>query len=178
MALTNLSHVLEQAEKYEEAITFAERALRCYAELDDPAGEATALINLGQLHGNLGHATEERDCFNRSIALSDSHGHQRALSIALLRSGITYLSTGEPELAAADLHRSVEGFEALGNQVGLAEALVELGRSYETLGNLQAAIEHYTDAHDIAQHYDDGVRRTEALNNLQRLGTPPPQSND
>jgi tetratricopeptide (TPR) repeat protein len=172
MALTNLSHVLEQAERPEEAIVFAERALRCCDELQDTSGEATALINLGQLHGNLGQAVEERDCFDRSIELSTSHGHPRALSIALLRSGITYLSAGQPDLAAAHLHRCVEEFEALGNQVGLAEGLLELGHAYEALGRPATATEHYTDAYEIAQYYDDGVRRTAALNELRRLGSP------
>lgn len=169
MALTNLSHVLEQAEDYEAAIAFASRALDCSTELDDPTGAATALINLGQLHGNLGHTDEERDCFDRSIALSSSHGHQRALSIALLRSGITYLKAGQPKLAAADLQRCVEGFESLGNQVGLAEGLVELGHAHEAMGDLKSAVEHYTDAYEIAQYYDDGVRRASALASLRRL---------
>ncbi|QNE18645.1 tetratricopeptide repeat protein [Kribbella qitaiheensis] len=172
MALANLSHVLERAQDYDDAIVYAERALSCYIELHDPAGEATALINLGQLHGNLDHATEERECFDRSIALSSSHGHQRALSIVLLRSGISYLSAGEAGLAAAHLQGSVEGFESLGNQVGLAEALVELGRAYEALGNRKTAIEHYTDAYELAQYYDDGVRREAALRSLQRLSSP------
>jgi tetratricopeptide (TPR) repeat protein/transcriptional regulator with XRE-family HTH domain len=172
MALTNLSHVLEQAERPEEAIVFAERALRCCDELHDTSGEATALINLGQLHGNLGQALEERDCFDRSIALSSSHGHQRALSIALLRSGIAYLNAAQPELAAAHLHRCVEVFDALDNQIGLAEGLVELGRAYEALGNVATATEHYTDAYEIAGYYDDGVRREAALSQLTRLGSP------
>jgi tetratricopeptide (TPR) repeat protein len=172
MALANLSHVLEQAEDHEKAIGFAERALDCFTELGDPIGQSTALINLGQLYGNLGQGIEERDCFDRSIALSTTHGHERALSIALLRSGITYLEAGEAEPAVAQLHRCVEGFESLGNQVGLAEGLVELGRAHEALGNRETAIEHYTDAYEIARHYDDGVRREAAIGHLRRLGSP------
>jgi tetratricopeptide (TPR) repeat protein len=172
MALANLSHVLEQADDYEKAVGYADRALDCYTELDDAVGQATALINLGQLHGNLGQGSQERDCFDRSIALSTKYGHQRALSIALLRSGISYLQAGDPEPAVAELRRCVEGFESLGNQVGLAEGLVELGRAYEALGDPETAMEHYTDAYEIASYYDDGVRREAALSRLRDLGSP------
>ncbi|MEU0093980.1 tetratricopeptide repeat protein [Kribbella sp. NPDC006257] len=172
MVLANLGHVLEQAGSYAAAVTIAERALSCYRELDDSDGEATALITLGQLHGNLDHSDQERDCYDRSIELSDKHGHPRTLSIASLRSGIAYLNSGQAELAVQHLERCVEGFEALGNQVGLAEGLVELGHAHEALGHRKTAIEHFTDAYEISQYYDDGVRRAAALEQLRRLRSP------
>jgi hypothetical protein len=70
------------------------------------------------------------------------------------------------------MHRCAEGFEALGNQVGLAEALVELGHAHEALGHRETAIEHFTDAYEISQYYDDGVRREAALKQLRRLRSP------
>jgi hypothetical protein len=60
----------------------------------------------------------------------------------------------------------VAKFRTADDQLGLAEALDELGVTYRLAGDPKTSIEHHDEALTISTHYDDGQRHVLILHHL------------
>ncbi|NEA31960.1 tetratricopeptide repeat protein [Streptomyces sp. SID13031] len=166
LALANLSHVLDLNGDYQQAIDAGEQSLTIYRKLDDGPGQAIAYINIGNSQGKLRRTQAQRSAYDEAIAISTRYDAQHHLGIALLGSGVAYQLAGDFEMSLDHLHQATTKFEALSDQLSLAEALDELGLTYRLSGNLESSITHLDKALTISTHYDDGQRHYLILTHL------------
>jgi tetratricopeptide (TPR) repeat protein/transcriptional regulator with XRE-family HTH domain len=166
MALTNLSHVLDLAGEYEQAIGYSSRSLAINQELNSYHGQALSYVNLGNSYGGFGRLAEQRSSYDNAVELSATHRDEPVLAVALLGSGVAYRTAGKLDLAVDHLRRSADVFESVNDQLGLAEALDELGVAYRFTGDLAAAVAEQEEALEIAEYYDDGRRQLSILHHL------------
>ena len=106
-ALTHLGEALGDIGEDREALTFLDEAVELWAELEDPLGEASALVGVGLCTVALGETEAARSAFERGIELSRTAGGSELLTAELVAGLCQVLissgQTEEAERAATDL---------------------------------------------------------------------------
>jgi DNA-binding SARP family transcriptional activator/tetratricopeptide (TPR) repeat protein len=143
-AVNNLGTAYERLGRLHDALAAYREALRGAEELDRPDGVLTSLLNIGQLHWQLGDLATARDHLERSLAIDTPYRTPRTHATLFLARVHTTAGRAEAGLATARQGRDLA--EQLGSPELVAWALVELGAANLRLGRLGAAVDHFTEA--------------------------------
>jgi len=118
-----LANTLHFLERYEDAIDRYEQLIALYAALGQPAGEANAYVDLGNIHFDLGNFTEARQYYAAAVSRwQDLDDHERDLAIALLRLSDTQIRLGNFDEARHRAEDALDLFESLPDPAADADA--------------------------------------------------------
>jgi len=134
---------------------------------DDPAA---LIIELAPLARRSGQWLVWSVFLERLLALRELHKTSRhEAARILLELGVALRWLGAHGQAAQRLSQAAEGFGAVGDFVGQAEALVELGQVYTIAQQSQHAYTAYQRAASVAMRYDVQALRRRALEGLAEV---------
>jgi tetratricopeptide (TPR) repeat protein len=135
----NLAQIHLDRGEWDEAMELYQQSNGIWIQLNAAFFEAITLSNLGQVYIYQENWTEARNSLNRSQELFIEVGSEGFLPELERRWGEFYLRTGELDPALTHTNRSIELAEA-------QEALLELGMSYRTLGEVHLGRNALTEA--------------------------------
>ncbi|MGD2216951.1 MAG: CHAT domain-containing protein [Gemmatimonadales bacterium] len=155
----------------EAAIRLWERSLTLCRALEDTAGQAAVLGNLGAGYYALGDLERALRYHERALELALAAADHRTRGNALGNIASLHKDRGAFAEAAEYYERALEARELTGDRRGKAADLNNLGLVREALGDLQGAEEHFRRALELNRH--DGRERAAAnnLTNLANLAT-------
>ena len=137
---SNMSYVLMQSRKYEEAQTHSEVALALRREIGDLAGIESSLLILGGIAMHEGRYEEAIGLFEESMASSRRVGERRDLATALMGAGLCRLNQGRYEEAESYYRQSLLIYRSLGNEFGIARVMVGLAGIASAQGEHERAV--------------------------------------
>lgn len=140
---------------YEVARDLVEAALSQYRALEDDAGIARTLSNLGAIHHAQGDFARSAATLDECIGRSASLGDARLLALAENNRGDVALSQGELRLAAVHFERSLVVMRELGDAANIARALYNLGAVALEESDLERAGACFAESIDLAQEVGD-----------------------
>jgi len=155
----------------EAALRHWERSLAFCGALDDEAGQAVVLGNLGAGHYALGDLDRALRYYTQSLELAAAVGDHRTCGNALGNIANVHKDRGDYAVAAEYYERALETRALTGDRRGEAADLNNLGLVNEALGDLKGAEEYAYRALDLNRQ--DGRDRATAnnLTNLANLAT-------
>ncbi|NJN86907.1 MAG: tetratricopeptide repeat protein [Leptolyngbyaceae cyanobacterium SL_7_1] len=157
-ALTAFQHTAQQAEEAvvhynggelmvaehpDLAFAYWRRASAIWTALGDFEGEAIAFRAMGDAHHHLGRPFHALSCYQEAVELQRSIGNWAAEAAVLEQVAEVYQEEGMPLSAIDQLHRSLAVFQFIGDRVAADRLLCRLGKLYESLDELAAAMECY-----------------------------------
>lgn len=151
-------------------VTHALTAIRAQAEAGDSLEELIHLIEQASpVVRRAGYwATWEELLMKTAQRLRDSNA-LRGLGIILLEMGAARRRLGQTEDALDNLEEAVALFGQMGEFVRQADALIEVGKLYHTMGQTEIAYEAYQRAAAIARRHKSSMRFRQAVGGLATL---------
>ncbi|KZB86251.1 AfsR/SARP family transcriptional regulator [Amycolatopsis regifaucium] len=145
-ALTGLCVVARSTGRPEESRATAKRALAIFTEIGD-------VLGMAHLHTSHAVASAELDLLDEAeaeldeawrlcVELDDPH----RMALVLRRQGQLHLRRKDPRGAMSCLRRALELLESLSDELCAAQVRLDIGRTYTTLGERQAAAKVLTGA--------------------------------
>jgi DNA-binding SARP family transcriptional activator/tetratricopeptide (TPR) repeat protein len=126
----------------EAAISHLERALAVYQEIGDPALEAAAIINLGNVYGALGELDEAVVQFKRVLTLNGPDGDWQLRRAATTNIGSTLLQLGRYQEALPYLRDALEVCHSHRDTANEANALAGIAECQLGLERDTEALDH------------------------------------
>jgi CHAT domain-containing protein/tetratricopeptide (TPR) repeat protein len=160
----NLGLALHLRGRYDEAAALFDRAI---ALQRDPGERATALLNRGYLHRELGELVRARERFDAALLLSRQVKDRDNEAKVLNALGVVAQDAGRPAAALEPLRGALE-LRSPGT-LGRAITLTTLGVSYRQLGRLDDARRAYAEALPIFRKLGNAHEQAKCLGNLGRL---------
>jgi CHAT domain-containing protein/Tfp pilus assembly protein PilF len=155
----------------EPAMRLWERSLTLFRALNDEAGQAAALGNLGAGHYVMGDLDRALRYYDRSFELAETAGDHRTCGNALGNIASVHKDRGEFAVAAEYYERALTTRALTGDRSGEAGDINNLGLVRRALGDLKGAEEYFGRALELNRR--DGSDRAAAdnLTNLANLAT-------
>jgi DNA-binding SARP family transcriptional activator len=170
-ALRGYGDILIGRSQFPAAITAIKKALRLFRQLGKQAGEADVLASLAEAYGRRAEASGRRSDWRHAIArssqsveLSRAIGDRRRQASAQRDLGVALRQVGRLGDALASIEDCLGIFNALGDRLGAASALISSGRVYDEEGptlDRQEAQRRYEQAATILSELPD--RRWQAI---------------
>jgi tetratricopeptide (TPR) repeat protein len=155
----------------DQALDIHQTALTAARDLNDQAGQATALTHLGIMQ-RLRDEYAATDCLTRALALYGTLGDRLGQANALTDLGRVQYQLGD-YAAATDSHtRALDLYVAVGDRLGQVTAVTHLGIVQRLRGEYAAATGSLTRALDLLTALGDPLGQATALTHLgvmQRL---------
>jgi tetratricopeptide (TPR) repeat protein len=156
-ALTGLGYLNLHREQVAAALPYFLRALKLFdhgEHRDPPRGRAVALAGLGEVFADQGDAARARrrwdEADNQFATLEDDYGR----ALAAVRRGAFESKAGHHETAVVLLERSLMWRVEVGDRVGEADSLDQLGRAHYRANRMAAAHTAWTRAHSLFEALD------------------------
>ncbi|MDJ0974940.1 MAG: CHAT domain-containing protein [Planctomycetota bacterium] len=138
-AYTNLGTSYQRLAVWPKARTYYERALTLWEELGHLDGMATVLLNLGSVLQRLGASEQALETAERALALNVKLGRDRIAAACHASIGDIHAERGAYEKALEHKQRALEMQRAIGNRIGIASALGQVGLAKWRVGDKDAA---------------------------------------
>ncbi len=155
-----------RAGQLEAAVKFWQQARTAYQSLQNRAGEAIALANLGAVYVALERYRDAIAALEAFLPLADSWGNRQGEAQALGNLGIAYKELGNYDQALRSHRQAGKLMRSLGDRAGLGQVLVNLGNVFEALGDYEKATIAYQQSLNVAQQRGDRVGEGVAQGNL------------
>jgi tetratricopeptide (TPR) repeat protein len=169
IALTaGLAAVLAGDGPWAEAITRHATAVRSARRIGDRPGQATALINLGNVRRLAGYPGAARD-LEAALDISRDLGDRLGQANALTNLGGVRRLAGDHSGAARALEEALGISRDLGNLLGQATTLTDLGIVRQLTGDYPGAARDLEEALGIYRDVGDRSGEVETLNDLGTL---------
>ncbi|HYR30176.1 MAG TPA: tetratricopeptide repeat protein, partial [Thermoanaerobaculia bacterium] len=143
-----------------------DRALEVFTRADAIAHDAATQLWLGNVYDQRGEPAAAAAHFEKSLALAEAAGNQRATGRALHHLGILDRLSGEYARAAERWTRALAIFRAANDPSLEARMLVNLANTDSSVGSYDAAREKYDAALAIYRSLGDVLGISTVLNNL------------
>jgi tetratricopeptide (TPR) repeat protein len=154
-----------------DALTVHGHAHAATQRIDDPAGKAHVLANLGAAHLRLGRHEQAADHLRQALHLfrqtRDWAGQARTLN----NLGIIEKLLGRYQSAADHHEQALTLYRQTGDRTGEARALSNLGNLEEQLGRYQPAADHHEQALTLFRTTGDRTGEAWVLDSLGTLHT-------
>ncbi|MCP2243870.1 tetratricopeptide repeat protein [Lentzea aerocolonigenes] len=134
---------------FTDALAVHGHACRAAQDADDPAGQATALLNLGTTNGQLGRYRTAADQFEQALVLFRQTGDLAGQARAQGNLGNIEQLLGRYQRAAEHYEQVQALFRQAGDRTGEAYTLSNLGTVEGQLGRYDSAAEHLQQALDL-----------------------------
>ena len=151
---------------FAEAVSRFEKSLDVYRDLDDRAGVALCLAQLGWLltaRGEFGRGTALSE---ESLALARELGEPRTTSLALVNLGDAAFAHGDYSRASDVYAEALAARRALGDVRTVADALLKAGRAQALAGDRDRAVTSLEEGLQLARALGDGWTTSVALASL------------
>ena len=151
---------------FAEAVSRFEKSLDVYRDLDDRAGVALCLAQLGWLltaRGEFGRGTALSE---ESLALARELGEPRTTSLALVNLGDAAFAHGDYSRASDVYAEALAARRALGDVRTVADALLKAGRAQALAGDRDRAVASLEEGLQLARALGDGWTTSVALASL------------
>ncbi|RIK08281.1 MAG: hypothetical protein DCC49_09080 [Acidobacteria bacterium] len=125
--LTRVSELRQRQSETSEAVDLADTALAIWREVEDPAGEADALINRGRIYVRTGRISEAFDDFAKAREIAAGLGNARQEAWALHSMAWCRFNAGLFGGARELIEESLLRFSATSEVEGIGSAVVLLG---------------------------------------------------
>ena len=122
------------------------QALPMWRQVNNRAGEASTLDNLGRCYSDMGRSQEALDNLNQALPLWRAVGEIGGEAQTLNNLGRTYTNLGEKEKALESYQAALPLWRELGHPEGEAASLNAIGRIYDDLGQRQQGLDYYNQA--------------------------------
>jgi CHAT domain-containing protein/Tfp pilus assembly protein PilF len=152
--------------QFREAAQSWEQALKLYQEIEDRAGIANSLNNLGIVSRRLGNYEQAIDYYQRSLAIAEEIGDRAGIASSLNNLGVVSKNLGEYEEAMDYHQRSLAIREEIGDRAGVYRSLNNLGLVSQNLGNYKEARDYFQRALAINEEIGDRAGVSYVLHNL------------
>lgn len=160
-------HVVRQ--QFDQADALLTRALTLSQEVDDPAGQANALLLLGANDRSAGRLATASERLGAAAELFTAAGMATGTAHALVQAAVVDRTRGELTGAVRRFDQALAVFRDSGDQRGAAQALLGVGLTHLATGALDAAAEALTEASTAAGRTDDRRLRAQVLATLGDL---------
>jgi tetratricopeptide (TPR) repeat protein len=144
--LTNVAILYTETGDIATAARLLEEQVQITRRIGNKAGEAIGLGNLGYDYVQLGLYDKGREALEHSIALAESIGLQLESAYQKLNLSLTLLWSGAPDRCKSLLESTIPDLEEIGDLFGTGAGFNYLGLCLENSGDLEAAMEAYTDS--------------------------------
>jgi tetratricopeptide (TPR) repeat protein len=158
-ALTILNH-------FDEARTIFERSLELSRKLGDPAGEASALNNIGAISERDGEHVEAEQYYRQSLAIRQQIGGEDEVAEDLNNIAGSLLKQGRWDEALNAFQRVLDMYSVLGDRSGQASTELNIGTVYENMNSDWEALNAYQRSLAIYANRRDEEGESQALNNI------------
>nr|WP_269328166.1 tetratricopeptide repeat protein [Kineosporia mesophila] len=160
---------------YEAALTHCNGALKAFDEINDQAGQGSALKEMGNIFWYRNRYPQALEHYHQALALQEHVGDQKGQGTSLSNIGAVHWQLGEWQAALDHYRLALSLRRSLGQRIGTAQTLNNVGLAYERMGMLAEAREALTEALDLGSAIDDRAQRCATLTNLgnvcRRTGT-------
>jgi pentatricopeptide repeat protein len=158
-ALTGLCVVAHSTGQPDESRTLATRALQMFTEIGDILGMAHLQTSYAVASVQLGLLEDAEAALDKAWRLCAELNDPHRMALVLRRQGQLQLRREDPVGAMSCLRRALEILESLGDELCAAQVRLDMGRTYTTLGERQAATRALTDA---SSHFTSAGNRSSA----------------
>ncbi len=165
-ALSETAGQVFDTRNYPKALGMYETVCAVARELNDTAGEARCMDNLGLTQSRLQRSDAALESLNRSVALFETLEHKGELVAPLNEICIQYKNRGEFRRALPVCERALAEANQSRNDTSIARTHTNLSNVYNGLGNFRAATQSLRIALEITRKL--GLEREQGLvlNNL------------
>jgi len=164
-----VSHRWQHGDHIREALDFAEKSLAIRTELEDTAGMARTVLNIGKIQYSRKRLDNARACFERAIKLSESHGIKNVLADAQNALGVLAITENDPETAQRLWTETLELSRQLGDRALRATVLSNLGEVAWLKGDVQLAREFLNRSVELARSIGDLRISAESIRLLSQI---------
>lgn len=151
---------------FADALTIHGHAVRAARRLDDPNGEALAVLGLGGTYWRLGRYGEAVNLLERALTLYRRTGDKLGEARTLDNLGTVEGRFGDPVGGVDRKERALDLFRQLGDRVGEARVLGGLGDLRLSLGRHQAGADAFQQALELFRRSGDRLGEGAALDGL------------
>ncbi|OEV09343.1 hypothetical protein AN218_22855 [Streptomyces nanshensis] len=151
---------LRLLDRYDEAMEWAEQALRLAREAGDRHGEAQGLHEMGVCHQGQGSHEEAADALSEAIRIREAINYPRGVAVSRHVLGEIAYARGRFRLAAEEFRLAGEGLNAAGDRFDAARSAAEEGHAL-------AGLEEFGRAEELLHT---------ALQEMRALGSDPEES--
>ncbi len=162
----NLGKAYSGQYEYKQALELYEKARALAKSKSDPAGEASALLNLGDGLNSCGRPFQALDYYQQALEKYRKLGNYQGEADTLRRSGNAYYFLGQYLQAIEYYQQSLAMTQEVGNRTGEANSLGDLGNAHYFLGQYLQAIEYHQQSLEIAREIGDRQGEGDSLGNL------------
>lgn len=175
-AYGNIGVIFNNKGDYTNALDYYFRSLKINEELNNRSGEAINLGNIGILYKEQHLASKAMQYYSRALKIFEEIGHKQGqavnlgnIGLSLKEQGDSLVDRGNKRLALADKYPKALDFyfkalkinEEIGNKLGQAANLGNIGGLYHSLSNDTKALEFFL--RSLAINNEIGNKRNQAL---------------
>ena len=153
--LHNHATQLKAFGEYDAALRQYQKALEILKGLDDGAGVARTLNQIGIIHQLRNEYDVARQHYQQSLEIEIELDDRAGMTISLHQIGTIHQARAEYEQALQYYQQSLEAAKELNDRESLASALKRIGMVYQARGEFEAALHHYQQSLDIEIKLDD-----------------------
>jgi tetratricopeptide (TPR) repeat protein len=125
--------------RYGQAMRYHDRQLELCRELDDRTGQIYALINLNEIHRDLGEPEAARPLLDEADRIAQISANPRAACALKRQRGLLAFATGDLAAAEALLAEAVALSRSMNDRRGMTKGLVHLGDVLAARGRAEEA---------------------------------------
>jgi tetratricopeptide (TPR) repeat protein len=161
-----LGYVLLQKGEGKEALPLLEEVYRHDLENGYEEEAAKPLLNMGNIHKNIGDYTRALEHYRLAVELGQGNGDLETVALAWGNIGLVEWYRGEYEEALGSVERAMALARESGNiqQIGIAHGTI--GNIQYSTGRFREALESYRRQMEIARNIGDKYSLRVALNNM------------
>lgn len=169
ISLGNIGLLLQDAQRFEDAMNALQGAAAIFRETGNRYGEAAALTNLGLVLRELRKLEEAIKVHQVAISIFQEIGKKREAGMALNSLGTTQCEAELIEAATAAFRDSAKIFEDTDDPYRGGVALDNLGLALQRLGRREEATFAYRKAIALFSRAGDRIEEVRTLTNLQEI---------
>lgn len=164
-----LGNVVRQRGRLDEAFEYLTTAVATLRATPEAVALGRALYDLGNVFLAREHQMDALDCFERGCAILTRAGHRRGAAACLGNCAIALTETNAIDLGAEKLERSLALQREIGEPMGIAQGILNLGDIRFRQGRFDEAVALSTEALQLYVALDDRAGQLVALGNLGQV---------
>lgn len=139
--LTKLSGEYWDINSYEQALVYANQALKIAIEIDFKTGIATSYNNIALSYDRMGNYNVALENYRNSLTVWETIGNKKEISVLYNNIGNIYLMQGIYESALKNYLVALKYREEIGDKKGMARTYSNVGLLYEKREDYKKALE-------------------------------------